>query len=76
MTGEAMAPEKPHKLSPAQRRVLENLVGGRRWDAHLSGRTGYGGATSTLMALQRLGYIKTGQITAAGRQALDGAIET
>jgi hypothetical protein len=36
-----MLTNKLHKMSPAQRNVLANLVGGRRWDAHLSGRSAY-----------------------------------
>lgn len=61
---------KPHKLTPAQREVLTNLATGRRWDAHLSGRSAYGGARSTLMSLQRRGYMKAGVITQEGRNAL------
>jgi len=61
---------KPHKLTEAQRRVLTNLVNGRRWDEHLSGRSAYGGAISTMRSLQKHGYIKHGAITEEGRQAL------
>jgi hypothetical protein len=65
-----MENSKPHKLTQAQRAVLRNLSDGRRWDAHLSGRSEYGGAKSTLMALQRRGYIKAGAITQEGRDVL------
>lgn len=67
-----MTSSKPHKLTPAQLAVLTNLAGGQRWDAHLSGRSAYGGARSTLMSLQRHGYIKAGAITQEGREALTG----
>jgi len=68
-----MAINKPHKLSSAQRDVLKNLVEGRPWDSHLFDRSAHGGATSTRMALQRLGYLKSGAITPDGREAFHNA---
>lgn len=41
------------KLTPNQRRVLENLAAGRRADSHCVGRSQFGGLTGTLASLRR-----------------------
>lgn len=61
---------KKTKVSPAQRLVLQNLAEGKKWDAHISGRSTYGGATSTMHSLTKHGLIKAGQITEEGRKAI------
>lgn len=58
------------KISPSQRLVLQNLADGKKWDAHISGRSAYGGATATMASLTKHGLIQSGQITDAGRRAL------
>ena len=61
---------KKKKISEPQRRILQNLADGKKWDDHISGRSSYGGATATMFALTKHGLIMGGQITDAGRQAL------
>jgi hypothetical protein len=58
------------KTSPSQRLVLQSLADGKKWDAHISGRSTYGGATATMYALTKHGLIKAGKIAEAGLQAL------
>ena len=65
--------EKKHKLSEAQKAILRNLEAGLPWDSHLSGRSAYGGAQSTVHVLKRLGYMAAGCITDAGSAALNAA---
>lgn len=58
------------KLTPNQRRVLENLAAGRRADAHCVGRSEFGGLTATMASLHRAGLVDRDGITAAGRAAI------
>lgn len=61
------------KPSVAQLRVLRSLKNGLTADAHLSGRSEYGGLSGTIMVLRRRGWIETNQetvITDAGRAVL------
>ena len=67
-----MATAKARKLSEAQLRILRNLDAGQPWDAHISGRSAYGGATATVHSLTRLGYMANWRITDAGRAVLKG----
>ncbi|KWA84115.1 hypothetical protein WL29_22380 [Burkholderia ubonensis] len=67
-----MATAKARKLSEAQLRILRNLDVGQPWDAHISGRSAYGGATATVHSLNKLGYMANWRITDAGRAALHG----
>lgn len=58
------APAKKIKLSAPQKLVLQNLVAGKSWDAHISGRSSYGGANSTLLSLTKNGLlIRTKKVT-------------
>ncbi|MYM92448.1 hypothetical protein [Duganella vulcania] len=61
---------KKIKLSPSQRRVLQNVSEGRSWDSHITGRSAYGGATATLNSLTKHGLLKNCQITDLGRVVL------
>lgn len=67
-----MATAKPRKPSEAQLRILRNLAAGLPWDAHISGRSAYGGATATVHSLTRLGYMANWRITDAGRAVVNG----
>ena len=58
------------KLTPNQRRVLENLAAGRRADSHCVGRSEFGGLTATLASLHRAGLIDLNGMTDAGREAI------
>lgn len=60
------------KLSPSMRRVLENVLAGRRPTAGFpGGRSVSGGLSGTFVALHRRGLLALGgEITAAGRLAL------
>jgi hypothetical protein len=59
------------KPTPAQRRVLENLIAGRRATFGFApGRSMAGGLSGTFVALNRKGWTKEGQITEAGRAAV------
>ncbi|CAB3717809.1 hypothetical protein [Achromobacter marplatensis] len=58
------------KLTPNQRRVLENLAAGRRADSHCVGRSEFGGLTGTIASLRRAGLMDRNAITDAGRQAI------
>ncbi len=58
------------KLTPSQRRVLENLAAGRRADSHCSGRSQFGGLTATVASLHRAGLMDSKGITDAGREAI------
>lgn len=67
-----MATPKARKPTEAQLRILRNLDAGLPWDAHISGRSAYGGAVATVHSLNRLGYMANWKITDAGRSALYG----
>jgi hypothetical protein len=58
------------KLTPNQRRVLENLAAGRRADSHCVGRSQFGGLTGTLASLRRAELIDLNGLTDAGREAI------
>jgi len=68
-----MSTQPTHKLTDAQKAILQNLAAGRPWNWHLSGRSAHGGAHSTVRVLYRLGYMVDWRITEAGRAALQGA---
>ena len=62
-------------VSPAMRRILENLVAGRPTLGHLRGQSAHGGAFGTVQALHRRGWIGLNEatqwvITPAGRTAI------
>lgn len=63
-------PPMPNKLTTAQRRILENLGAGKPWNNHLRGRSAYGGASGTIVSLNKLGLIFNMEITDAGRALL------
>lgn len=59
-------------ITSTQLRMLRNIADGRGWDADLSGRSQYGGATATKQSLHKRGLLQNGQLTDAGRDALAG----
>ncbi|GEN01777.1 hypothetical protein [Methylobacterium radiotolerans] len=61
------------KLTPRARQVLSHIAAGLPSDHGCSGRSAYGGLTTTLMSLVRAGYIDNlheQRITDAGRAAI------
>jgi hypothetical protein len=51
--------------------MLRNIAEGRQATYGLTGRSAHGGASGTLAALHRHGLLIDGQLTPAGRQALE-----
>lgn len=65
-----MAKLTKKRPTPAQRRVLMNLVAGRPADFHCRSMSDHGGLHGTLASLHRNGWLADGKITDTGRAAV------
>ncbi len=65
-----MAEQHTPKLSPAQRKVLENLAAGKDPGDHLRTMSDHGGFRGTMASLRRRAWVDVNGITDAGRAAL------
>lgn len=72
-TRHILPPSKPKvpRPTPAQRRVLENMVAGRVPGDHLRGRAEHGGFVGTMLSLRRRGWVDDNGLTAAGRLSVE-----